>query len=563
MTPDDYRDSYPVILLDLHYAGQTYRVASEPCEVITQAGDSLSYAGGLDPVSVSETLGRLTVDTSSPTASIRCVLPIDVAAFVRAGHTLTRATADLWMAPVEAHAARLSVPVATTTAEDRWPLLSGVVRRPVYAVPGAPAGAIEFTLSSAPWATSPPIVPPAARITTATISNVSREAIGKRYPTVRGAPGRLPDGTGVAGSPAYCIKRTGADADLLLIAGHPVPDAAVTVVDEDGDTYFTSPVTTRDAYGRTYAYVDVSAGTATTPAFSQKGQQYWIGWHLSDASSGDVIDVLVWALQLTGETVDVPAWEAIRGRVPALQVATYISDDVRAWEWVQRHILPMLPVSVRRGPAGLRPVIYDTDLRASAAVAHVEASSTPAYGGSGDWVAVSGIAEQTDIEDMPAATVVRYAMDGQRNGPLSSVSIDAQSGTWYTRAAAMRQGVDLSGYAFSPGATTVTVGGGAPQTQAGDGAVELELPAVWDAATAAAIGLWRARAYSQSLSTRTYEAPWLWGWVQVGDTITITDPAVGWTRQVVAVNARAWGEGRWLFEVLIDSDAIRDGRTVS
>jgi hypothetical protein len=60
VTPADFIDSYPVILLDLHYAGQVYRVASEPIDVVDSAGRSLSYAGGLSPVDVAETLGRLT-----------------------------------------------------------------------------------------------------------------------------------------------------------------------------------------------------------------------------------------------------------------------------------------------------------------------------------------------------------------------------------------------------------------------------------------------------------------------------------------------------------------------
>jgi hypothetical protein len=561
VTPADFIDSYPVILLDLHYAGQVYRVASEPIDVVDSAGRSLSYAGGLSPVDVAETLGRLSIDTAAPTATVRCVLPIDVAAYRRAGHDLTRATATLWMVPCPAGEARLSTPMVL--AADRWPLLTGSIRRPTYAIPDAPPGAIEFTLSAAPWTTSAPIVPADARITSATWPTASSEAAGKRYPRIIGSPGAYSAGgaaVAASGSPAYCIQRNAGTgrAEILLIAGHAVPTAAVTVLDENGDTYAVSPVTTTDVQGRQIAIVNVSAAF---PPFTHTDGEFWVSWLLSEPQSGDAVDVLVWALSLTGQPVDVPAFEAIKGRVPSVKIATYINDDSTPWEWAQANVLPLLPVTVRRGPDGLYPVVYDSAVRGSAARAHVQASDSPDYGGAGDWVPVSGVTVQTEPEDLDAATVVRYAYDGQRNGPLGAVAVDSQRGSWYSRAAAIRRGRDISGYPLSAG-TTFRVGDGSPDTSPTSAPHELELRAVWEAASAGAVGLWRARAYSLALATRTYEAPWYWGWIQVGDIVTLTDSSIGMASQICTINARAWQQDRWVFEVLLDDDAIRDRRGV-
>jgi hypothetical protein len=561
VTPADFIDSYPVILLDLHYAGQVYRVASEPIDVVDSTGRSLSYAGGLSPVDLAETLGRLSIDAAAPTATVRCVLPIDVAAYRRAGHDLTRATATLWMVPCPAGEARLSTPMVL--AADRWPLLTGSIRRPTYAIPDAPPGAIEFTLSAAPWTTSAPIVPADARITSATWPGASFEAAGKRYPRIIGSPGAYSAGgaaVAASGSPAYCIQRNAGTgkAEILLIAGHAVPTAAVTVLDENGDTYAASPVTTTDGQGRQIAIVNVSAAF---PPFTHTDGEFWVSWLLSEPQSGDAVDVLVWALSLTGQPVDVPAFEAIKARVPSVKIATYINDDSTPWEWAQANVLPLLPVTVRRGPDGLYPVVYDSAVRGSAAKAHVQASDSPDYGGAGDWVPVSGVTVQTEPEDLDAATVVRYAYDGQRNGPLGAVAVDSQRGSWYSRAAAIRRGRDISGYPV-PAGTTVRVGDGSPDTSPTSAPHELELRAVWEAASAGAVGLWRARAYSLALATRTYEAPWYWGWLQVGDIVTLTDSSIGMASQICTINARAWQQDRWVFEVLLDDDAIRDRRGV-
>jgi hypothetical protein len=560
VTPADFIDSYPVILLDLHYAGQVYRVASEPIDVVDSAGRSLSYAGGLSPVDVAETLGRLDIDAAAPTATVRCVLPIDVAAYRRAGHDLTRATATLWMVPCPAGEARLSTPMVL--AADRWPLLTGSIRRPTYAIPDAPPGAVEFTLSAAPWTTSAPIVPADARITSATWPGASREAFGKRYPRIIGAPGGFSTGgaaTDAAGSPAYCIQRSGAgDAEILLVAGHTVAAGLIGIIDPSGNVYSQTPTSTTDAQGRQIAYVNITGAAAP---FDLTATEYWVSWGDDAQFPTDAVDVLVWALSLTGQPADVPSFEALKGRVPSVKIATYINDDSTPWEWVQANVLPLLPVTVRRGPDGLYPVVYDSAVRGSAARAHVQASDSPDYGGAGDWVAVSGVTVQTEPEDLDAATVVRYAYDGQRGGPLGAVAVDSQRGSWYSRAAAIRRGRDISGYPV-PAGTTVRVGDGSPDTSPTSALHELELKAVWNAASAGAVGLWRARAYSLALATRTYEAPWYWGWLQVGDIVTLTDSSIGMASQICTINARAWQQGRWVFEVLLDDDAIRDRRGV-
>ena len=560
MTPADFIDSYPVILLDLHYAGQVYRVASEPIDVVDSAGRSLSYAGGLLPVDVAETLGRLSIDAAAPTATVRCILPIDVAAYRRAGHDLTRATATLWMAPCPAGEARLSTPMVL--AADRWPLLTGSIRRPTYAIPDAPPGAVEFTLSAAPWTTSAPIVPADARITSATWPGASREAFGKRYPRIIGAPGGFSTGgaaTDAAGSPAYCIQRSGAgDAEILLVAGHTVAAGLIGIIDPSGNVYSQTPTSTTDAQGRQIAYVNITGAAAP---FDLTATEYWVSWGDDAQFPTDAVDVLVWALSLTGQPADVPSFEALKGRVPSVKIATYINDDSTPWEWVQANVLPLLPVTVRRGPDGLYPVVYDSAVRGSAARAHVQASDSPDYGGAGDWVAVSGVTVQTEPEDLDAATVVRYAYDGQRGGPLGAVAVDSQRGSWYSRAAAIRRGRDISGYPV-PAGTTVRVGDGSPDTSPTSALHELELKAVWNAASAGAVGLWRARAYSLALATRTYEAPWYWGWLQVGDIVTLTDSSIGMASQICTINARAWQQDRWVFEVLLDDDAIRDRRGV-
>jgi hypothetical protein len=560
VTPADFIDSYPVILLDLHYAGQVYRVASEPIDVVDSAGRSLSYAGGLLPVDVAETLGRLSIDAAAPTATVRCILPIDVAAYRRAGHDLTRATATLWMVPCPAGEARLSTPMVL--AADRWPLLTGSIRRPTYAIPDAPPGAVEFTLSAAPWTTSAPIVPADARITSATWPGASREAFGKRYPRIIGAPGGFSTGgaaTDAAGSPAYCIQRSGAgDAEILLVAGHTVAAGLIGIIDPSGNVYSQTPTSTTDAQGRRIAYVNITGAAAP---FDLTATEYWVSWGDDAQSPTDAVDVLVWALSLTGQPADVPSFEALKGRVPSVKIATYINDDSTPWEWVQANVLPLLPVTVRRGPDGLYPVVYDSAVRGSAARAHVQASDSPDYGGAGDWVAVSGVTVQTEPEDLDAATVVRYAYDGQRGGPLGAVAVDSQRGSWYSRAAAIRRGRDISGYPV-PAGTTVRVGDGSPDTSPTSALHELELKAVWNAASAGAVGLWRARAYSLALATRTYEAPWYWGWIQVGDIVTLTDSSIGMASQICTINARAWQQDRWVFEVLLDDDAIRDRRGV-
>ena len=68
--------------------------------------------------------------------------------------------------------------------------------------------------------------------------------------------------------------------------------------------------------------------------------------------------MLQWAMLRSGQRVDIGAFSNMAALLNRYQFSGYINDPAMyAWEWVQGNILPLLPVGIRMGPNGLRPVL--------------------------------------------------------------------------------------------------------------------------------------------------------------------------------------------------------------
>lgn len=547
--PDDFTGTRGVWCLDLHFGSEVFRLSTEPMEVLTDTGRSLSYEGGLTAPTIRESLGRLKFEAPSLSAAIRCVLPVAVKDIRRRGWDWLQARAELYLNIVNEDDARLTVPTALLTHEQQWLQVRGRVRSPVYADPALPAGAVEFTLNAEPWENTDPVVPATARLD----QKYSREVRGKRIPLVWGTPGvyAAADGTKATapGSPTY---RGGLFAVNLAESDAPT----VELKKAESATLYTADITFDVTSALRIVAADPSPYT-TPPPDPPETYVIWSGGQanqqLATGIGNTAPRLLVYLLSLSGLDIDAPAWEALDGQIPRLEVSGYISDDVSAWDYVQSHVLPLMPVAYRYTRQGLAPVVYDRTLRESDAVAHVRAVDTPDYAGSGDWTPLGGLSLETEPEDVPAELIVRMAKDVETGEPVRTLRWVGYSGNADTilKGPRPRGDDDASIYldhAASRGATA---------------RIELDLEAVWDVATAQAVASWRARLACMPTEVAEYAAPWHWGWVQVGDVLLLDDASKGFDSAYALVNSREWDGTAWVFELLFTEDPVRDPRATT
>jgi len=538
LSPRDLRESEPVWMLDLTWAGRVWRIATRPVHVLDDAGRRYSYDGGLvEPVDFSESLGRLDTDPGEASMSLAVDLGVDVADMIAKGHDLMMATASITMGTVTRQDTRLSIPTVQQVYRQRWPLLAGRFRKPAFGFPDRPAGHIEATVEDQPWRTGErDVAAGEVRLVTrdiqyitagpAEITVTNTSVAGKVAPLVIGAPGLI--GPDVAGSPVYptgASPLTAHDGNTVLqpmIVSQGVVAASTVRVVISGNAYV-GTVRQATFQGSTYSVVD-EATLAPDGASEVDSDVYYAIWGngggvRSPYSAGALTnsaEVCAYMLARAGIDVDASRWLAIRGR-GTFNVSTYINEPVKAYDWLDSTgILAGMGVSIRRGPDGFYPLLYDPRIRTDETRAHITEGE--------DWFAAGPVMVERESDDLVNALDVSYAYSAETEDPSAVLHFEPAADA------------DVLPQRSHGSKTSVA--------RYGRRLVNLDLPAVADRADAASVAARYIALRALPTYSVSYTAHWSWGWIQVGDALNITDTRAGWANVVAVVNERAWtGDG--------------------
>jgi hypothetical protein len=164
----------------------------------------------------------------------------------------------------------------------------------------------------------------------------------------------------------------------LLVAGHSVGATIATVVNANDESADTLNITEgEDGRGRLVSWVSLAGSDVTreitAPYYVRLGSGGGLLYEGSLVEGAG--DLLVWALEQTSLVYDLPAVRSMRpylnGFVLGGVVMAAPSEPVSMWEWLQREVLPFLPVSVTDGPNGVGFILWRWEATASDAVAHL------------------------------------------------------------------------------------------------------------------------------------------------------------------------------------------------
>jgi hypothetical protein len=376
-----------ILLLDLTWAGRTWRLASRACDPVDSDGVAHHYAGGLPALDVADEIDFLEVG-SPPTLDVEVVLPVEVAALVAAGHRLSGSLLSL------------SLWEEGEILESQLLLLSGTVAsEPAYGPAGSP---IRLQISTiAPVGSFPPA---SWSVDSETFPGPTHDPAirGRTYPTVIGEPGTwigyILGGFPVLHAPATPAYLVYLDASTVeanswapapatawhyLICSGAGELAARYVQLYDLTAQVSNPMPTyraRDGLGQTI-WVCRLLGGAVSPTL---GHEYAAAWPdpcgtashrggglagrrppaLDDHGDLDARpmigagEVLRWALSLTSLPVDWARLGAVQRHLDRYRVGGYWDEGCDPWAWVRDNLLPLLPISIRWGPAGLYPVVW-------------------------------------------------------------------------------------------------------------------------------------------------------------------------------------------------------------
>ncbi len=275
-----------VWLLEVELNGVTLRWSSRPVDVITEAGVSLQYPGGLDETKHDKRLTLFSDSGEAPEASFNN-LPlhdVDLPSLIEGGAVLS------------ARPGELALWVEGTTYESRLVVVWGHTRGAEY---GAPEEGVGFTIGERALDDAGVFPPVGAAVRSNGFSDEATaatwpsgnhetpaESLGRPYPAVFGNPGgRGFDASGndqvYKGSPAIPIQydTSNEKATILLLSYGWVASQSVVIHPMSGDARFGTPAAFdvalgTDNFGNPFSYVNIdSKGTGFADA-----PEFWAAW---------------------------------------------------------------------------------------------------------------------------------------------------------------------------------------------------------------------------------------------------------------------------------------------
>ena len=390
--PSDLRAGRLLFLFDLTWGGQVYRVA-EDVVAPTLDGETYTYTDGLEwGGSYQDKLALFSIDPAvhSITMTLNLADLVDVPAREAAGHVLGSATGlfRLWLE-------------GTTEART---ILDGEVRQVEY---GAAEEPVTITLEEAPLRAPGRIPGELQRVKAPSdYDGDAPSVLGQYYPYVFGRPG----GTAVYagfGSPALVIELglvSPSGGAKAVVAAHPCVPGDVTV--QNGDTRATaaslSLATELDPTTgvlRTIVLLpktNIGTDTSSPPdgvLDEITDVPFYVGWrsgglnpdggglpsrHDPTVPMRSAGEILTWLLERSGARVDygrlVAAEPLLAGYQLDFAIVPGAEERVSPLEWVQDHLLPILPLTARLGPNGLYYVVWRWDATEYDAVARLSAN---------------------------------------------------------------------------------------------------------------------------------------------------------------------------------------------
>lgn len=518
-SPADLRTGRLHFLFDLAWGGQTYRLA-ESMLTPTIDGTEYEYSDGLRfGGSWEDRIDMFSATPSGRTASVTLSLAelVDVPQRIADGHPLGSATGtlSLWLS-------------GTTTTHK---LLVGSMRRVEYGSKDEP---VRATVEEIPLRAPGRIPGTNQRLSEPNAVNwnlTMPDTEGQYYPIIFGYPG----GPAGFGSPWFWTN----SSTRSIVCGHKCIAGTVVVVNASTDA--TESVTLVYEHDSTTG-VERSVGDAPTlwgtAPHDEVKEPHYVRW--TDGNAGGVAsatnptepmrgagEILAWMLERSGARVDFDRLRATQPKIDVykLDAAVVPGKEARVspMEWIQAHILPILPLSSRMGTDGLYFFAWPFDARKEDAVADLSADDHQ--------VERVGQVEYSDADDVYQSIRFDYAHD-YRAGTYQETLLytgDRQDLVSDTTAVLDR---DLE-RAFIQ---RVTLGEQEPR------ALELSSDVVLDDATAHLVCRYLARRHGRQTRLVRYEADPEFAWLDPGDVITLTDEDLALTSVVAVVETAVWTE---------------------
>ncbi len=519
-SPADLRAGRLHFLLDLTWGGQVYRLA-ESVIAPTLDGETLQYHDGLlFGGSWEERLDLFGVVPSSRSVSLTLSLAdvVDVPARIADGHPLGSASG------------KLSLWVEGTTKARV--IVAGGLRQIEHQTKDDP---VIATLEEAPLR-APGLIPePAQRIGPPSEDDdglvFGLNLLGHYYPIIFGRPG----GAAGYGSPALYFDVAASTGEVVL-AAHECVGGSVLLIDATDEATDTATIKTeRDSLSGALRTAATTTLSGTFPHAEAKHPVY-VRW--TDGNAGGVPsrsdpsvpmrgagEILSWLLERSGARVDHGRMRALEPLLAGYRLDAAIipgrDERVSPIEWIQTHLLPILPLSARVSGDGLHYVYWRWDATARDAVTTLSADEHQCER--------VGPVQYSEADDVCQEIRFGYARDyaaDKFQSTLLYTGVRATAGL--ADANVLEPNLERSFWQHI---------GGDPRLVR---TLEVSSEVVLEDATAHIVCQYLARRHGAQTRLVRYEADPEFAWLEPGDVVVVTDEDVGFASAVALVETAIW-----------------------
>ena len=539
MTPDQMVGGIPIFYVEFTYNSIVYRIAQNAMDTANDNG-RVYYTDGLLNFDYSETVNIGDIEANS----VGCQLAIpgvDVITLAHRGLGMDGIQCEfgfyIWRNGE-----------ILQTYENRGVLFRGQIQNPQFGDPDEPNNFVSFSIEAQPY-TPNQLLLDVGIIDQRFPDRDIDTADGKPYPIVLGQPGHvLANGElrQIYATPAYCTQKYNNNDAHFMICGHDLTynvGGTVTIIDSNGQSAVKTPVRDVDTYGNVYHYVRIfPSDNVAMPGYGGSGDssEWWIYWNTPAlpnrygttlGATNEALtrggDVLRWAMERTGQRIDMGAFANVAALLNRYKFSGYMNEaTIYAWEWLQGNILPLLPIGLRIGPNGLRPVLDQLSMLTS-----VQPQHRWFIGDDYEIVQTTAVTQTTDLGDIQNDITIKYAYNGYG---------DDYAGVSRCRHIRQTQNELVTDVA------KISV------NRYGVKQAALDTKYVYDGATADLIVQTMVRTNGLPRYEFTVVANIQYGYVQIGDIISVTAPRLGLDAHNVMAVGKRWANTVWEFTLQYD-----------
>jgi len=536
LTNTQLMGSTPVFCVEFLWGGRVHRYATHDITLQSNGGP-IHYLPSIMEFDFVESADLTSIDLEANIVSMGLIMDdVDLLERWSQGDTMEGLDAEFFYLLIRDN-------VAQQDFEDRVVLYRGQIQEPQIGDPNQFYQFVSISIEAQPYDSNRLLMDQDKYIDTRFDTRDTNTGDGKPWPIVLGSAGgaiRTTEGTtkNIFSLPTYNVKVYDSHNGRMMVAGHPTTATTLVIQDDNFEEATKTIETDDDGRGNIFSFVSlVPSDNVAIPNYTGSGEsrQWWVyftngGGLINPFGDGDLKgagDICRWALQRSGQLIDDGAWANLSPILNQYNFEGYINDPkVTAFDWLNGNILPFLPITVRMGPKGLRPILIEMW-----ALTHVTSMASITVDNDSNVVQVSPINTIRTTSELVNELTLRWGKRGFDQSYTSMVRVTNIKSEEYDVVSDYSI-LSVNRYGTKPAA--------------------MDSDYIYDRDTAIKVAMDLVRSKCLPIQSIEVDVDMELGWLMVGDVLDVTVPKLYLTNHKMIIVSKRWRETHWRWELAFE-----------